>query len=91
MKKSHIGKSAMLLAAAVLIGTIGVSVAGAEDAPAKKKGPALQQLEDWAGKKIEDVKVPKVSSPSPATSSYDVNKSTTSYDVNNSSSTTKGK
>lgn len=91
MKKSVIGKSAMLLAAVALIGAIGVSVAGAEDAPAKKKGPALQQLEDLARKKIEDVKVPEVSNPKPAQSSYDVNKSSSSYDVNNSSSTTKGK
>lgn len=91
MKKSVMGKSAMLLAAVALIGTISVSVAGAGDAPVKKKGPALQQLEDLAGKKIEDVKVPEVSKPTPAKSSYDVNKSSSSYDVNNSSSTAKGK
>ena len=32
---------------------------------AKEKGPALQQLEGAAGKKIEDVKVPEPSKPTP--------------------------
>ncbi len=31
----------------------------------KEKGPALQQLESAAGKKIEDVKVPDVPKPTP--------------------------
>lgn len=32
---------------------------------AKEKGPALRQLEDAAGKKIEDVKVPEPPKPTP--------------------------
>jgi len=32
---------------------------------AKEKGPALQQLESAAGKKIEDVKVPEPPKPTP--------------------------
>lgn len=31
----------------------------------REKGPALQQLEREAGKKIEDVKVPEVPKPTP--------------------------
>lgn len=36
---------------------------------AAKKGPALQQLESAAGKKIEDVKVPEPPKPTPVQSS----------------------
>lgn len=57
----------------------------------KKKGPALRQLETAAGKKIEDVKVPKVPAPTPVKTN-EVGKSTStasSFDVNTSTSTKK--
>ncbi|MEN6615264.1 MAG: hypothetical protein ABFD12_01800 [Syntrophorhabdus sp.] len=43
----------------------GSNVFAADNAPKKEKGPALQQLEGAAGKKIEDVKVPDVPKPKP--------------------------
>jgi len=52
----------------------------------KEKGPALQQLESMAGKRIEDVKVPEVPKPTPVESSYQVNSSSSSYQVDSSTS-----
>ena len=43
----------------------GGTVFAADNAPKKEKGTALRQLEDAAGKKIEDVKVPDVPKPTP--------------------------
>ncbi len=66
---------------------------GITSAQEKKKGPALQQLEQAAGKKIEDVKVPAVPAPTPVNTN-EVQKSTSttsSFDVNTSTSTPKKK
>ena len=64
---------------------------GVSFAQEKKKGPALQQLEQAAGKKIEDVKVPAVPNPTPVKTD-EVQKSTStssSFDVNTSTATKK--
>ncbi len=64
---------------------------GVSSAQEKKKGAALQQLEQAAGKKIEDVKVPAVPDPTPVKTN-EVQKSTSttsSFDVNTSTSTKK--
>jgi len=60
---------------------------GVSSAQEKKKGPALQQLEQAAGKKIEDVKVPAVPNPTPVKTN-EVQKST-STTLNTSTSTKK--
>jgi hypothetical protein len=51
----------------------------------------LLELEAAAGKKIEDVNVPKVPEPTPAKSNYEVKSSTSSYEVNTSSTSSQGK
>lgn len=62
-------KRKMVKMFAVALVIFGLACAGsnvyAADAPKKEKGPALQQLEGAAGKKIEDVKVPEVPKPTP--------------------------
>lgn len=55
------------------------------------KGPALQQLEAAAGKKIEDVKVPAVSPPKAVDDGAEVKKSTSSYEVSPSTTPAQGK
>jgi hypothetical protein len=50
-----------LLATGAAVAFLLASTSGLQ---AKEKGPALQQLESAAGKKIEDVKVPPPSKPS---------------------------
>jgi len=101
MKKAALRTTlAVVTILAFVVCTFGVS-----SAAEKKKGPALQQLEQAAGKKIEDVKVPAVPSPTPVktnevqkststTSSFSVNNSTStpsSFDVNTSTTTQKKK
>ena len=87
MKSSIAGRILVFLAVIALI----TCVSGVSYAQKKEKGPALQQLEAAAGKKIEDVKVPAVPAPTPV-NTYEVGKSTTSttssYSVNNSTSAT---
>ena len=56
--------SAPVLFGLVCVG--GTGFAAENTKKQKEKGPALQQLEDAAGKKIEDVKVPDVPKPTPA-------------------------
>jgi hypothetical protein len=60
---------------------------GTSFAQEKKKGTALKQLEQAAGKRIEDVNVPAVPNPTPVKTN-EVQKSTSSYNVNSSTSTT---
>lgn len=57
----------MFVVALVIFGLAcaGSNVYAADNTPKKEKGPALQQLEGAAGKKIEDVKVPEVPKPTP--------------------------
>lgn len=92
MKKSLAKKSLVLAVLLVLVCMSGIPFA--EDTtktkPAKEKGPALQQLESAAGKKIEDVKVPEVSKPTPV-SGFEVNSSSNSYNVNTSTTTQSSK
>ncbi|MBA4389932.1 MAG: hypothetical protein C0399_03240 [Syntrophus sp. (in: bacteria)] len=85
-------KSLVLVALLVLVFMVSISYAAdtTKTKPVKEKGPALLQLENAAGKKIEDVKVPEVPKPTPV-NSYEVNKSSTSYEVNTSTSSPKGK
>ncbi len=64
---------------------------GVSSAQEKKKGTALKQLEQAAGKRTEDVKVPAVPNPTPVKTN-EVQKSTSttsSFDVNTSTSTKK--
>jgi hypothetical protein len=51
-----------LLAICLAVAFLLVNISGLQ---AKEKGPALQQLESTAGKKIEDVKVPEPPKPTP--------------------------
>lgn len=74
MKKSLIKKSLVLVTLLAAVCINGISYAE-DTSKTKEKGPALQQLEAAAGKKIEDVKVPAVPDPTPV-SSYEVNTST---------------
>lgn len=87
MKNSTVKKILVLMTVMALV----ICVSSVSYAQKKEKGPALQQLEAAAGKKIEDVKVPAVPAPTPV-NTYEVGKSTTSttssYSVNNSTSTT---
>jgi len=91
MKKAIAKKVLVSLTIIALI----TCVSSVSYAQKKEKGPALQQLEAAAGKKIEDVKVPAVPAPTPVPTpakTYEVGKSTTSttssFDVNTSTSTT---
>jgi hypothetical protein len=72
--KNHISGGSMkkgtgtpILVALMVIAFMGItSLSFAQTtAKPKEKGPALQQLENAAGKKIEDVKVPEVPKPTP--------------------------
>jgi len=83
MRNIIIRKSALALSIMALSCALGSSYAQSAE---KEKGPALQQLEDAAGKKIEDVEVPDVPPPT-VESSYEVKSSTSSYDVNSSTTT----
>jgi len=87
MRKMIIRKTALVLTIMALSCVFGSSYAQSEE---KEKGQALQELEAAAGKKIEDVNVPKVPAPTPVKSSYEVNSSTSSYDVNTSSTSSQG-
>jgi len=85
--RNIIRKSALALTIMALSCALGSSYAHSEE---KEKGPALQQLEDAAHKKIEDVKVPDVPPPTRVESSYEVKSSTSSYDVNSSTTSSQG-
>jgi len=88
MRKMVIRKTALVLTIMALSCAFGSTYAQSKE---KEKGPALQSLEAAAGKKIEDVKVPKVPAPTLDKSSYEVKSSTSSYEVNTSSSSSQGK
>lgn len=86
-------KNTVLRTALAVVAIIALVICsfGVSSAQQKKKGPALQQLEQAAGKKIEDVKVPAVPEPTPVKTN-EVQKSTSttsSFDVNTSTSTKK--
>ncbi len=86
-------KNTVLRTALAVVAIIALVICsfGVSSAQQKKKGPALQQLEQAAGKKIEDVKVPAVPEPTPV-KTKEVQKSTSttsSFDVNTSTSTKK--
>ena len=66
-------------------GAVAFLLANTSGLQAKEKGPALQQLESAAGKKIEDVKVPPPPKPTPVV----VHTPTTPKKQSSSSSTTK--
>ncbi|OPY04576.1 MAG: hypothetical protein A4E61_00655 [Syntrophorhabdus sp. PtaB.Bin184] len=88
-------KNTVLRATLAVVAIIALVICsfGVSSAQQKKKGPALQQLEEAAGKKIEDVKVPAVPAPTPVKTN-EVQKSTSttsSFDVNTSTSTPKKK
>ena len=88
MRKMVIRKTALVLTIMALACAFGSTYAQSEE---KEKGPALLELEAAAGKKIEDVNVPKVPEPTLDKSSYEVNSSTSSYEVNTSSTSSQGK
>ncbi len=67
MKKSLARKALVLATLLSVVCMSGISLAenDSKSRPVKEKGPALLQLENAAGKKIEDVKVPEVPKPTP--------------------------
>lgn len=92
MKKSLAKRSLVLVTILAVVCMVSISYAAdtSKTKPVKEKGPALLQLENAAGKKIEDVKVPEVPKPTPV-NSFEVNKSSTSYEVNKSTTSSQGK
>lgn len=86
MKKASIMKTAVAVTVIALSSGMGISSALCAE---KEKGPALQQLEAAAGKRIEDVKVPEVPKPTPAQKSYEVKGSTSTYEVTTSTSSSR--
>jgi len=94
MKKTIVKKGVILLTVIAFLSVLTVSFAEEKNTGSGKfnqgtKGHAKEGLEDTAGKKLNDVKVPDVPAPTPV-KNYEVNNSTSSYDVNNSTTTSTG-
>jgi len=71
MKKKIVKRMLMVLA---IVALACVSIDSYAQNTRREKGPALQELERQAGKKIEDVKVPEVPKPTPVNTTNNGNK-----------------
>lgn len=87
MKEVIVRKAVILLTLVIFVCIGSISFAAEKKTTSGKfnqgtQGKAKEGLEDTAGKKIEDVKVPEVPKPTPV-DNYDVKKSTSSSEGKN--------